>query len=86
VLVEIHPLQVVSEAPKGGANMARADSRSARGNWASFDLLFPGKSNVAGNRFPVVVEAMNNLRVRSCLIEGEVVCCDERVRISPAGY
>jgi ATP-dependent DNA ligase len=29
-------------------------------------------------RFPLVVEAVNQLKVRSCLIDGEVVCCDER--------
>jgi bifunctional non-homologous end joining protein LigD len=29
-------------------------------------------------RFPLVVEAMSHLKVRSCLIDGEVVCCDER--------
>jgi len=29
-------------------------------------------------RFPLVVEAVNRLKVRSCLIDGEVVCCDER--------
>ena len=29
-------------------------------------------------RFPLVVEAMNQLKVRSCLIDGEVVCCDEK--------
>jgi bifunctional non-homologous end joining protein LigD len=28
-------------------------------------------------RYPLVVEAVN-LKVRSCLIDGEVVCCDER--------
>jgi bifunctional non-homologous end joining protein LigD len=26
----------------------------------------------------LVVEAVNHLKVRSCLIDGEVVCCDER--------
>src|SRR4051812_39183696 len=26
-------------------------------------------------RYPLVVEAMNHLKVRSCLIDGEVVCC-----------
>ena len=26
-----------------------------------------------------MVEAVNHLTVRSCLIDGEVVCCDERV-------
>jgi ATP-dependent DNA ligase len=29
-------------------------------------------------RFPLVVEAVNHLKVRSCLIDGEVVCCNER--------
>jgi hypothetical protein len=29
-------------------------------------------------RFPLVVEAVNHLTVRSCLIDGELVCCDER--------
>ena len=29
-------------------------------------------------RFPLVVEAVNHLKVRSCLLDGEVVCCDER--------
>ena len=32
----------------------------------------------ASDRFPLVVEAVNHLKVRSCLIDGEVVCCDER--------
>ena len=30
------------------------------------------------DRSPLVVGAMNHLKVRSCLIDGEVVCCDER--------
>jgi bifunctional non-homologous end joining protein LigD len=29
-------------------------------------------------RYPLIVEAVNHLKVRSCLIDGEVVCCDER--------
>ena len=29
-------------------------------------------------RFPLVVEAVNHLKVRSVLIDGEVVCCAER--------
>jgi ATP-dependent DNA ligase len=31
-----------------------------------------------GAALSLVVEAMNHLKVRSCLIDGEVVCCDER--------
>src|SRR3954464_13331668 len=29
-------------------------------------------------RYALIVEAVNHLKVRSCLIDGEVVCCDER--------
>jgi bifunctional non-homologous end joining protein LigD len=29
-------------------------------------------------RYPLVVEAVNHLKVRSCLIDGEVVCSDEK--------
>lgn len=29
-------------------------------------------------RYPLVVEAVNHLKVSSCLIDGEVVCCDPR--------
>jgi ATP-dependent DNA ligase len=28
-------------------------------------------------RYPLIVEAVNRLRVRSCLIDGEAVVCDE---------
>jgi ATP-dependent DNA ligase len=29
-------------------------------------------------KYPLIVEAVNYLKVRSCLLDGEVVCCDER--------
>jgi hypothetical protein len=29
-------------------------------------------------RVSLVVKAVNHLKVRSCLIDGEVVCCDEK--------
>ena len=29
-------------------------------------------------RFPLVVEAVNHLKVRSCLIDGEIAVCDEQ--------
>jgi bifunctional non-homologous end joining protein LigD len=29
------------------------------------------------SRFPLIVEAVTALRVRSCLIDGEAVCCDD---------
>ena len=40
--------------------------------------LMTRRGNDWANRFPLVVEAVNHLKVRSCLIDGEVVCCDER--------
>ena len=46
------------------------------------DLGWHPPDHPAGNdwsdRFPLVIEAVNHLKVRSCLIDGEVVCCDER--------
>ena len=40
--------------------------------------LITRRGNDWTNRYPLVVEAVNHLKVRSCLIDGEVVCCDER--------
>jgi bifunctional non-homologous end joining protein LigD len=40
--------------------------------------LLTRRGNDWTTRFPLVVEAVNNLKVRSCLIDGEVVYCDER--------
>ena len=50
--------------------MARRDSVGIR--------LITRKGNDWTTRFPLVVEAVNHLKVRSCLVDGEVVCCDER--------
>jgi ATP-dependent DNA ligase len=36
------------------------------------------KGNDWTSRYPFVVEAVNHPKVRSCVIDGEVVCCDER--------
>jgi bifunctional non-homologous end joining protein LigD len=43
-------------------------------------------------RYPLIVEAVNRLKARSCLIDGEVVACDdnglavfERLRRKPSG-
>jgi bifunctional non-homologous end joining protein LigD len=40
--------------------------------------LITRRGNEWTTRFPLVVEAVNHLKVRSCLIDGEVVCSDER--------
>jgi hypothetical protein len=38
--------------------------------------LITRRGNDWTQRYPLVVEAVNHLNVRSCLIDGEVVCCD----------
>src|SRR4051794_13824550 len=40
--------------------------------------LITRRGNDWAERFPLVVEAVNHLKVRSRLIDGEVVSCDER--------
>jgi bifunctional non-homologous end joining protein LigD len=40
--------------------------------------LITRRGNDWSARYPLVVEAVNHLKVRSCLIDGEVVCCDEK--------
>jgi hypothetical protein len=37
-------------------------------------------------RFPTIVDAAAELKARSCLIDGEVVCCDSQYRDSKLGY
>ena len=49
--------------------MARRDSVGIR--------LITRRGNDWSDRFPLVVEAVNQLKVRSCLIDGEVCCCGE---------
>ena len=40
--------------------------------------LLTRRGNDWADRFPLVVEAVNHLKVRPCLIDGEVVCCNEK--------
>jgi len=39
--------------------------------------LITRRGNDWTERYPLVAEAVNHLKVRSCLIDGQVVCCDE---------
>ena len=69
-----------ADKPPSGANwiheikhdgfrlMARRDAVGMR--------LITRGGNDWTQRYPLVVEAVNHLNVRSCLIDGEVVCCD----------
>jgi bifunctional non-homologous end joining protein LigD len=64
--------------------MARRDAVGIR--------LFTRNGHDWTHRFPLIFEAVNVLKVRSCLIDGEAVACDEkglavfeRLRQTPAG-
>ena len=63
--------QLIHEIKHDGFRlMARRDPVGIR--------LITRRGNDWTARYPLVVEAVNHLKVRSCLIDGEVVCCDER--------
>ena len=64
--------------------MARRDNASVR--------LLTRNGHDWSPRYPAIVEAVNHLKVRSCLIDGEAVACDEnglavfeRLRRKPTG-
>jgi bifunctional non-homologous end joining protein LigD len=63
-------LKLDSRDQDGYRLMARRDPIGIR--------LITRRGNDWTIRFPRVVEAVNHLTVRSCLIDGEVVCADER--------
>jgi bifunctional non-homologous end joining protein LigD len=49
--------------------MARKDGPRVR--------LYSRPGNDLTDRFPLIVEALASLRPRSCIIDGEAVCCDD---------
>jgi bifunctional non-homologous end joining protein LigD len=44
--------------------------------------LYSRPGNDLTYRFPLIVEALTRLRSRSCIIDGEAVCCDDDGRPS----
>ena len=44
--------------------------------------LYSRPGNDLTYRFTLIVEALGRLRSRSCIIDGEAVCCDDKVRRS----
>ena len=70
-----------ADKPPSGANWIHEIKHDgyrlmARRNPVGIRLVTRNGHDWAG-RYPLVVEAVNRLKVRSCLIDGEVVCCDE---------
>ena len=64
--------------------MARRDATGVR--------LLTRNGHDWSDRYPAIVEAVNRLKARSCLIDGEAVACDEnglavfeRLRLKPSG-
>src|SRR5436309_13603155 len=49
--------------------IARKDGKRVR--------LYSRPGNDLTYRFPLIVEALARLRSRSCIIDGEAVCCDD---------
>jgi ATP-dependent DNA ligase len=39
--------------------------------------LYSRPGNDLSDRFPLIVEGLARLRARSCIIDGEAVCCDD---------
>jgi bifunctional non-homologous end joining protein LigD len=39
--------------------------------------LYSRPGNDLTDRFPLIVETLTRLRSRSCIIDGEAVCCDD---------
>jgi hypothetical protein len=43
--------------------------------WRASEALYSRPGNELTGRFPLIVEALARLRVRSCIIDGEAVAC-----------
>jgi bifunctional non-homologous end joining protein LigD len=71
-----------ADHPPSGSNWIHEIKHDGYRLMARRDLvgirLITRRGNDWSDRFPLVIEAVNHLQVRSCLIDGEVVCCDER--------
>ena len=64
--------------PPAGSNwFTRSSTTAARRDPVGIRLI-TRRGNDWTQRYPLVVEAVNHLKVRSCLVDGEVACCDEK--------
>jgi bifunctional non-homologous end joining protein LigD len=75
-------LPSAADKPPSGSNWIHEIKHDAYRLMARRDpvgiRLLTRRGNDRSSRFPLIVDAVNHLKVRSCLIDGEVVCCDER--------
>ena len=71
-----------ADRPPSGSNWIHEIKHDGYRLMASRDpvgiRLITRRGNDWTTRYPLVVEAVNHLKMRSCLIDGEVVCCDDR--------
>jgi bifunctional non-homologous end joining protein LigD len=70
-----------ADRPPSGANWIheiKHDGYRLMARRDSVGIRLTRRGNDWSERFPLVIEAVNHLKVRFCLIDGEVVCCDER--------
>jgi hypothetical protein len=67
-----------ADRPPSGTNWIHEIKHDGYRLMARRDSVGTRRGNDWSSRFPLVVEAVNYLKVRSCLIDGEVVCCDEK--------
>ena len=63
------PPMTAESPPCGPQSAASADAAGIR--------LLTRNGYDWAQKYPLIVEAVNHLRVRSCLIDGEAVCCNE---------
>ena len=72
------------EQPPTGADWVHEIKHDGYRLMARRDVLSVGIRLLTRNghdwaaRYPLIVRAVNKLKVRSCLIDGEAVCCNER--------
>jgi bifunctional non-homologous end joining protein LigD len=50
----------------------------ARRDALSVGIRLLTRNGHVSDRFPLILQAVRRLKVRSCLIDGEAVCCNER--------
>jgi bifunctional non-homologous end joining protein LigD len=62
-----------ADKPPSGANWIHEIKHDGYRLMARRVRLLTRRGNDWANRYPLIVEAVNNLKVRSCLIDGEVV-------------